>query len=29
MNEKIQSVLNSLPHKPGIYLMKDAEGTIL
>jgi excinuclease ABC subunit C len=29
MNEKIQSVLNSLPHKPGIYIMKDAEGTIL
>src|SRR5438876_2585419 len=29
MNEKIQSVLNSLPHKPGIYLMKDAESTIL
>ncbi len=29
MNEKIQSVLNSLPHTPGIYLMKDAEGTIL
>jgi len=29
MNEKIQSVLNSLPHKPGIYLMKDAEGNIL
>ena len=29
MNEKIQSVLNSLPHKPGIYLMKDTEGTIL
>ena len=29
MNDKIQSVLNSLPHKPGIYLMKDAEGTIL
>src|SRR5579883_858769 len=29
MNEKIQSVLHSLPHKPGIYLMKDAEGTIL
>ncbi|HKF38521.1 MAG TPA: excinuclease ABC subunit UvrC [Ktedonobacteraceae bacterium] len=29
MNEKIQSVLNSLPHKPGIYLMKDAGGTIL
>src|SRR5579872_105215 len=29
MNEKIQSVLNSLPHKPGIYIMKDALGTIL
>ncbi|HLZ62011.1 MAG TPA: excinuclease ABC subunit UvrC, partial [Ktedonosporobacter sp.] len=29
MNDKIQSVLNSLPHKPGIYLMKDAEGTLL
>jgi len=29
MNEKIQSVLNSLPHKPGIYLMKDDAGTIL
>jgi excinuclease ABC subunit C len=29
MNNKIQSVLNSLPHKPGIYLMKDAQGTIL
>ena len=29
MNEKIQSVLNSLPHKPGIYLMKDAQGGIL
>lgn len=29
MNDKIQSVLNSLPHKPGIYLMKDAEGTII
>lgn len=29
MNEKIQSVLNSLPHKPGIYLMKDGEGTII
>ncbi len=29
MNEKIQSVLNSLPRKPGIYLMKDAQGTIL
>lgn len=29
MNEKIQSVLNSLPHRPGIYIMKDAAGTIL
>jgi excinuclease ABC subunit C len=29
MNDKIQSVLNSLPHKPGIYLMKDTQGTIL
>src|SRR5947199_9049199 len=29
MNEKIQSVLNSLPHTPGTYLMKDAQGTIL
>jgi excinuclease ABC subunit C len=29
MNDKIQSVLNSLPHKPGIYLMKDVQGTIL
>jgi excinuclease ABC subunit C len=29
MNEKIQSVLDSLPHKPGIYLMKDAQGTII
>ncbi|HEX9131255.1 MAG TPA: excinuclease ABC subunit UvrC [Ktedonobacteraceae bacterium] len=29
MNDKIQSVLSSLPHKPGIYLMKDAQGTII
>jgi excinuclease ABC subunit C len=29
MNEKIQSVLNSLPHRPGIYIMKDANGAIL
>jgi len=29
MNEKIQSVLNSLPHKPGIYIMKDGGGAIL
>jgi excinuclease ABC subunit C len=25
----LQAVLDSLPHKPGIYLHKDAEGTIL
>lgn len=29
MNEKIQAVLNSLPHKPGIYLMKDGAGTVI
>jgi excinuclease ABC subunit C len=29
MNEKIQSVLNTLPHRPGIYMMKDSQGTIL
>jgi excinuclease ABC subunit C len=29
MNERIQSVLNSLPHKPGVYLMKDGQGTII
>jgi excinuclease ABC subunit C len=29
MNDKIQSVLNSLPHRPGVYLMKDATGTII
>jgi len=29
MNDRIQSVLNSLPHKPGIYLMKDVQGTII
>lgn len=29
MNEKIRCVLHSLPHKPGIYLMKDAAGTII
>ncbi|RAQ96304.1 excinuclease ABC subunit UvrC [Thermogemmatispora tikiterensis] len=29
MNDKIRSVLNSLPHKPGIYLMKDAQGQII
>lgn len=29
MNERIQATLASLPHKPGIYLMKDAAGKIL
>src|SRR5579875_3101817 len=29
MNDKIRSVLNSLPSKPGIYLMKDAQGQII
>lgn len=29
MNEKIQAVLNSLPHQPGIYLMKDGAGTVI
>ncbi len=29
MNDKIRSILNSLPHSPGIYLMKDAEGKII
>ncbi|MEO7001733.1 MAG: GIY-YIG nuclease family protein, partial [Ktedonobacterales bacterium] len=27
--EKIQAILQSLPHKPGIYLHKDAEDHIL
>ncbi len=29
VSEKIQAILQSLPHKPGIYLHKDAEGHIL
>jgi excinuclease ABC subunit C len=29
MNERIQAILNTLPAKPGIYLLKDASGTIL
>ena len=29
LSEKLQAVLSSLPHKPGIYLHKDAEGHIL
>jgi len=29
ISEKLQAVLHSLPHKPGIYLHKDADGTIL
>ncbi len=28
-SEKIEAILQSLPHKPGIYLHKDAEGTVL
>ena len=29
LSEKIQAILQNLPHKPGIYLHKDAEGTVL
>ncbi|MGZ3583057.1 MAG: excinuclease ABC subunit UvrC [Ktedonobacterales bacterium] len=29
ISEKLQAILSSLPHKPGIYLHKDAEGHIL
>ncbi|WIG59080.1 MAG: Excinuclease ABC subunit C [Ktedonobacterales bacterium] len=29
LSEKLQAVLNSLPHKPGIYLHKDADGHVL
>ncbi|HET9980815.1 MAG TPA: excinuclease ABC subunit UvrC, partial [Ktedonobacterales bacterium] len=29
LSETLQAVLNSLPHKPGIYLHKDAEGQVL
>jgi excinuclease ABC subunit C len=28
-SEHIQSILKNLPHKPGCYLMKDAEGTVI
>ncbi len=27
--EHLQAILKNLPHKPGPYLMKDAEGTII
>ena len=29
VSEKLAAILNNLPHKPGIYLHKDAEGNIL
>lgn len=29
ISEKLEAILQSLPHKPGIYLHKDAEGTVL
>ena len=29
LSERLQSILDSLPHKPGIYLHKDAEGHVL
>ncbi len=29
LSEKLQAILSSLPHKPGIYLHKDADGVIL
>lgn len=29
VSEHLQAILKNLPHKPGCYLMKDAEGTIL
>jgi excinuclease ABC subunit C len=29
LSEKLQAILQNLPHKPGIYLHKDAEGTVL
>jgi len=29
LSEKLQSILHSLPHKPGIYLHKDGEGRVL
>jgi excinuclease ABC subunit C len=29
ISEKLEAILQSLPHKPGIYLHKDAEGIVL
>jgi excinuclease ABC subunit C len=29
LTERLQSILGSLPHKPGIYIHKDAEGRVL
>ncbi|HET9112013.1 MAG TPA: excinuclease ABC subunit UvrC [Ktedonobacterales bacterium] len=29
ISEKLDAILHSLPHKPGIYLHKDEEGTVL
>ncbi|HEX9067665.1 MAG TPA: excinuclease ABC subunit UvrC, partial [Ktedonobacterales bacterium] len=29
LSEKIRAILRSLPHKPGIYLHKDADGNVL
>jgi len=29
MNEQMRATLDSLPHKPGIYLYRDGEGTII
>ena len=29
ISDKLEAILQSLPHKPGIYLHKDAEGTVL
>ncbi len=29
ISDKLQSILQSLPHRPGIYLHKDAEGIVL
>jgi len=29
VSAKLQAILDALPHRPGIYLHKDADGTIL
>src|SRR5690242_10448786 len=29
LSDKLQAILDTLPHRPGIYLHKDADGTIL